>query len=123
MPEISDFSLLHPGSHSSLLWVLIVIFIALCVWAIVKIMEATRKAPQTSQEKLINQLGRVIAPISSTKPGKVHVFGEIWDALSADPAEHGPIVPKTEVRVVGMDTVNPKRLRVTRFVQDDELKS
>jgi membrane protein implicated in regulation of membrane protease activity len=113
MPETSDFSLLPLG----LLGLLIIIFLVLCVWAASKIAETNQKLPLKPREKLINQLGRVISPVSTLQPGKIHVFGEIWDALSADPVEDDPIARKTEVRVVGVDAVNSQILRVTRLVR------
>jgi membrane protein implicated in regulation of membrane protease activity len=113
MPDTQDVSLLPLG------WtlVLILLFMVLCVWAIVKISEANEKRALSPQEKLIGELGRVLSPITPHQPGKVKVFGETWDALPENSADSEPIAPQTEVRIVGIDAVDPKILRVARLLR------
>lgn len=111
MPGIKDLLLLPLGW----LLLLILLVVGFCVWAIAKVAEANQKRALSPQEKLIGELGRVLSAVSPEQPGKVHVFGEIWDALPENMADFEPIAPQTEVRIVGIDAIDPRILRVTRL--------
>jgi membrane protein implicated in regulation of membrane protease activity len=89
--------------------------LALCVWGLINVLDLVDRPAQNPKQKLVNQLGRVLAPISSDYRGKVIVMGEIWDAL-AEPLPNQDLIPietNAEVRVVGFDAVDPRVLRVT----------
>lgn len=90
-----------------------IVFIALCIWGLIKVLEVLDRPSPGPRQKLINQLGRVLTPVGENQRGKVLVMGEIWNALSADTLE-GDMLPKdSEVRVTGFDEVDPLVLRVT----------
>jgi len=111
MLDISGF----PGLQLGLLYLVGLIVLVLCIWGIVKIAETNRHRAKTPQEKLIGKLGRALSPIGPTQQGKVHVFGEIWDALAEDVSEQELIHPPTEVRVVGIDATDSQVLLVVRL--------
>lgn len=111
MPDISGF----PGLQLGLLYLVGLIVLVLCIWGIVKIAEANRHRAKTPQEKLIGKLGRVLSPIGPMQQGKVHVFGEIWDALADDASEPELIQPPAEVRIVGIDETDTQVLLVVRL--------
>ena len=111
MLETSDTSVLT----LAILLVLIAILVLLCLWGIVKVAEVFREPSLSPQEKVMHQIGRVLSPVSATITGKVRVYGEIWDALAANSAEPETLPVETEVRVVGIDPVNPQVLHVVRL--------
>ena len=111
MPDISGFPVLQLG----LLYFVGLVVLLLCIWGVIKIAETNRFRAKTPQEKLIGKLGRVLSPIGATQQGKVHVFGEIWNALADDGMDEELIHPPNEVRVVGIDTTDSQVLRVIRL--------
>jgi len=70
---------------------------------------AYRRKPQTGEQGILGEVGRVRQPIRPEAPGKVFVHGEIWNARSLEILETGEIV-----EVVGIDhlllTVKKKAL-------------
>jgi membrane-bound serine protease (ClpP class) len=70
---------------------------------------AYRRKPQTGDQGILGEVGRVRQPIRPEAPGKVFVHGEIWNARSLEILETGEIV-----EVVGIDhlllTVKKKAL-------------
>jgi membrane-bound serine protease (ClpP class) len=70
---------------------------------------AYRRRPQTGDQGILGEVGRVLQPIRPEAPGKVFVHGEIWNARSLEILETGEIV-----EVVGIDhlllTVKKKAL-------------
>lgn len=79
-----------------------------------KVMKAYRKKSPSPYEKLLGQLGRVLVEIHPGHTGKVRVFGEIWDAESA---EH--LASDTEIQVVAVDHQSGSTvLKVERFVRE-----
>jgi len=59
---------------------------------------AYRRKPQTGDQGILGEVGRVRQPIRPETPGKVFVHGEIWNARSLEILETGEIV-----EVVGID--------------------
>jgi membrane-bound serine protease (ClpP class) len=78
-----------------------------------KIMQTHRKKALGPYDKLIGELGRVVVGIEPGKPGKVRVYGEIWDAESMESLE-----PGTEIKVVSLDTQDRTMLKVVRFIRE-----
>jgi membrane-bound serine protease (ClpP class) len=70
---------------------------------------AYQRKPQTGDQGILGEVGRVRQPIRPEAPGKVFVHGEIWNARSLEILETGEIV-----EVVGIDhlllTVKKKAL-------------
>ena len=70
---------------------------------------AYQRKPQTGEQGILGEVGRVRQPIRPEAPGKVFVHGEIWNARSLEILETGEIV-----EVVGIDhlllTVKKKAL-------------
>jgi membrane-bound serine protease (ClpP class) len=60
--------------------------------------KAYRRKPQTGDQGIIHEVGRVHQTISPGHPGKVFVHGEIWNALSDEICEVGDVV-----EVVGLE--------------------
>ena len=73
---------------------------------------AYQKKPQTGDQGILGEIGRVRESIRPETPGKVFVHGEIWNARSEEILETGTIV-----EVVGIDhlllTVKKRRARFT----------
>ncbi len=59
---------------------------------------AYQRKPQTGDQGILGEVGRVRQPIRPEVPGKVFVHGEIWNARSLEILERGEIV-----EVVGID--------------------
>lgn len=59
---------------------------------------AYQKKPQTGDQGILGEVGRVRQPIRPESTGKVFVHGEIWNARSEEPLEPGDVV-----EVVGID--------------------
>ena len=59
---------------------------------------AYQRKPQTGDQGILGEVGRVRQPIRPEAPGKVFVHGEIWNARSLEVLETGEIV-----EVVGID--------------------
>jgi membrane-bound serine protease (ClpP class) len=59
---------------------------------------AYQRKPQTGDQGILGEVGRVRQPIRPEAPGKVFVHGEIWNARSLEILETGEIV-----EVVGID--------------------
>jgi len=111
MLDISGFPVLQLG----LLYFMGLVVLLLCIWGVIKIAETNRFRAKTPQEKLIGKLGRVLSPIGTTQQGKVHVFGEIWNALADDVLDEELIHPPDEVRIAGIDATDSQVLRVIRL--------
>jgi membrane protein implicated in regulation of membrane protease activity len=90
-----------------------IVFIGLCAWGLVKVLEVLDKPSSGPKQKLINQLGRVLTPVGENQRGKVLVMGEIWNALSSDRLGDTLIPKDMEIRVTGFDAIDPQVLRVT----------
>ncbi len=61
-------------------------------------LRAYQRKPQTGDQGIMGEVGRVREPIRPETPGKVFVHGEIWNARSEEILETGTIV-----EVVGID--------------------
>jgi membrane-bound serine protease (ClpP class) len=61
-------------------------------------LRAYQRKPQTGDQGILGEVGRVREPIRPETPGKVFVHGEIWNARSEEILETGTIV-----EVVGID--------------------
>ena len=59
---------------------------------------AYRRKPQTGDQGILGEVGRVRQPIRPEAPGKVFVHGEIWNARSEESLDPGDVV-----EVVGID--------------------
>jgi len=57
-----------------------------------------RSAPFSGPAEMIGALGQALTAIEPARAGQVHVRGEIWRALSAE-----PIAPGERVRVSSLD--------------------
>jgi membrane-bound serine protease (ClpP class) len=72
-------------------------------------LRAYQRKPQTGDQGILGEVGRVRQPIRPEAPGKVFVHGEIWNARSEESLEPGEVV-----EVVGIDhlllTVKKKAL-------------
>lgn len=113
MPDTAGFDISgFPGVQLGLLYLIGLVVLLLCIWGVIKIAEANRDRAKTPQEKLMGKLGRVLSPIGPTQQGKIHVFGEIWDALADDESQQELIQPPAEVRVVGINATDSQVLRV-----------
>lgn len=108
------FSVLMPFLQLALLLLVGLVFIGLCVWGIGQVLDAFSQPASNPRQKLIGQLGRVTLPIADTQRGKVVVAGEVWDALPSESLGEIQLDRDTEIRVMGLDPVDPKVLRVTR---------
>lgn len=102
-----------------LLLILGVLFVALVIWCVGKVLDALDKPVESPEQKLVGQTGRVVAPVQSERGGKVIVYGEIWDAV-LDSAELSVLERKalvlerdSLVRIVGFDPVDPRTIRVS----------
>jgi len=105
---------LIPFAQLAILLLVGLMFIGICVWAFGQILDVLSQPAIGPKHKLIDQLGRVTAPIYDARGGKVVVAGEVWDALPAEPLGEGCIEENEEIRVKGFDSVNPQVLRVIR---------
>lgn len=54
----------------------------LTVFMLYKVLKTYKRHSTGPHEKVIGQVGRVVVPIEPGGRGKVHVFGEIWDATA-----------------------------------------
>lgn len=99
---------------------LILLLAVLIVWliglAVVKVLEIYRVAPWGPRRVLINQIGRVVMPISTGSAGKIAVYGEIWDAVCDELADGETLEKDSEVQVRGFDSLDPRRLQVSRRI-------
>jgi len=59
---------------------------------------AYRRKPQTGDQGILGEVGRVRQPIRPEAPGKVFVHGEIWNARSEESLDPGDVV-----EVVGIE--------------------
>ncbi len=59
---------------------------------------AYRRKPQTGNQGILGEIGRVRQPIRPGAPGKVFVHGEIWNARSEESLDPGDVI-----EVVGID--------------------
>ena len=97
------------------LLVLLAVLMICFLWlAAGKVWELNRLKAWGPRRVLLNQLGRVIMPITAAERGKVVVNGEIWDAVPDEPLPQAGLIEKdAEVRVTGFDPVNPWVVRVS----------
>jgi membrane-bound serine protease (ClpP class) len=84
-----------------------VVLAGLTGWLLWYVMKTYRHKPQTIEDKLLNQRGRVVADIPAGGRGKVRVYGEVWDAVA-----DAEILKDQEVTVVGTEPGNHRVLRV-----------
>jgi membrane-bound serine protease (ClpP class) len=54
--------------------------------------KAYRRKPQTGDQGIIKEVGRVHQRITPDNPGKIFVHGEIWNASSEEIIETGEVV-------------------------------
>jgi membrane-bound serine protease (ClpP class) len=57
-------------------------FTAIAAFLVRLAMNAQNTAPVTGAEGLIGEIGRALEPIDPERPGRVHVHGEIWNAVA-----------------------------------------
>ncbi len=77
----------------------VVIVVSVFFLAVVSLaLRAYQRKPQTGDQGILGEVGRVREPIRPETPGKVFVHGEIWNARSEEILEKGTIV-----EVVGID--------------------
>lgn len=106
--------LLIPALQGLFIVLVVVLGIGLTLWAVAKILDAVTQPAEGPRKKLLGQLGRVAVPISDAQKGKVVVWGEIWDALPAEPLGDGHHLEKdTEVRVEAFDAMDERVVRVS----------
>ncbi len=82
-------------------------FTGLVLW---KIMKARRIKAKDPYQKMIGQLGRVTLAIEPSRPGKVKVYGETWDAEAEEALSEG-----VEVKVVEVNPQDHRVLKVVRY--------
>lgn len=112
------FDLIARYPIESLLILLLAVLTAFLCWlAAIKVIEIYRMRHWGPHRVLLNQLARVVTPISMERPGKVHVYGEIWDAICEDLPAGESIAEGTEVQVIGFDRLDPRRLKVSRTLK------
>ncbi len=88
-------------------WYIFLFVGTLLVFLIFKGAQALTLKPVDPRQKVLSQLGRVVAPITPGHVGKVVVYGETWDAI-ADTA----LDINQSVQVVGFSDANPRIIRV-----------
>ena len=90
--------------------VLIAAFTALIIITVALIIKAYSRKPAGPYDKLIGQVGLALSPIDPHKDGQVNVYGEIWNAGSAQSLEKG-----AEVEVLIVETHPLQRLQVRAY--------
>lgn len=88
-------------------WYVFLFGATLLIFLAVKGAQALTLKSTEPRQKILNELGRVSAPIEPGQIGKVVVYGETWDAISDAPLEMNQTV-----QVVGFSDANPRIIRV-----------
>jgi membrane-bound serine protease (ClpP class) len=86
------------GVSLQILITMVLVISAFFILVISLAVKAYRRKPQTGDQGILNEVGRVHQKIAPGNPGKVFVHGEIWNATSDEICEPGNIV-----EVVGLD--------------------